>query len=231
MHTHRLIIQAAIAALLLTVFPLTAAAAPEPATAADCPPGGDEAATDAWLESQLSTTFALNTVLQGQPIEVDVRRRVAYLFGAVDSDIKRELAALIAENTAGVEDVQLLLEIDPQAATRKVQAAADREPFDPGALERRRPELDRFTRTVTDATTTALVKTRLMRNEYAHGIGINVDTQDSVVTLNGDVETEAIRELTVELARSTAGVARVVSHLTVGGQAEFAGMEKDAPAQ
>lgn len=228
MHTHRLIIQAAIAALLLTVFPLTAAAAPR--QAADCPPGGEEAAADAWLESQLSTTFALNTVLSDQPIEVDVRRRVAYLFGAVDSDIKRELAALIAENTGGVEDVQVLLEVAPDATTRQPQAI-DPEPFDPSALQRRLPELDRFTRTVTDATTTALVKTRLMRNEHARGIGINVDTKDSVVTLTGDVESEDIRALTVELARSTAGVARVVSHLTVGGQAEFAGMEKGAPAQ
>lgn len=229
MPTHRLMIQTAIAALLLTVFPLTAAAAPQKA-AADCPPGSEEAATDAWLESQLSTTFALNTVLRDQPIEVDVRRRVAYLFGAVDSDIKRELAALIAANTGGVEDVQVVLEIAPDAATRKAQPI-DPEPFEPGALERRLPELDRFTRAVTDATTTALVKTRLMRDEHARGIGINVDTQDSVVTLTGDVATEDIRALTVELARSTAGVARVVSHLTVGGQAEFAGMEKGAPAQ
>ena len=40
--------------------------------------------------------------------------------------------------------------------------AIDPEPFDASALQRRLPELDRFTRGVTDATTTVLVKTRLM---------------------------------------------------------------------
>lgn len=226
MPTHRLLMQATITALLLTVLP--PAATPQQAPAAACPP--DEAARDAWLESRLATTYALNPVLHDQPIQVDVKRRVAYLFGAVDSEIKRELAALIAGNTDGIEDVQMVLEVDPHATARRANTI-DPEPFDPSALQMRRPEMDRFLRTVTDATTTALVKTRLMRSEHAHGIGINVDTKDSVVTLSGDVATEELRALTVELARSAPGVARVVSHLTVGGHADFAGMEKAAPAK
>lgn len=231
MQRQRLLIQVAITALLVTLSPLITAAAPQQAKAAEeCPPIGDEAVTDARLESQLSTTFALNTVLHDQPIEVDVKRRVVYLFGAVDNDIKRELAALIAANTDGVKDVQMLLEVDPDAATRKKAERIPPEPSAPGTLERSRPEMGRYMRAVADATTTALVKTRLMRSEHAHGIGINVITKDSVVTLNGDVGTEAVRALTIELARSTRGVADVVSHLTVNGQ-PVGGMDTAAPAQ
>jgi osmotically-inducible protein OsmY len=47
---------------------------------------------------------------------------------------------------------------------------------------------------------------------------INVSTRDHVVTVSGHVRTEAERTRALQLARETAGVTRVVDHLTLDGR-------------
>jgi hyperosmotically inducible protein len=71
---------------------------------------------------------------------------------------------------------------------------------------------------LSDAGLTAKVKTRLGTDSRVHATDINVDTNHGVVTLKGNVASEAERKAAVDLARGTDGVSDVVDQLKVAGQ-------------
>lgn len=69
--------------------------------------------------------------------------------------------------------------------------------------------------TVSDQWITSKVKSQLLADPVASALRINVDTHKAIVTLNGTVGTQAEADRAVEIARSTKGVADVVSNLGV----------------
>jgi osmotically-inducible protein OsmY len=71
---------------------------------------------------------------------------------------------------------------------------------------------------VNDAAITTAVKTKLLGDGKTPGLKIDVDTDDGVVTLRGDVPSAESRAEAVRLARTTKGVKRVVDKLTVAGK-------------
>jgi hyperosmotically inducible periplasmic protein len=71
------------------------------------------------------------------------------------------------------------------------------------------------TQDVTDAATTAAVKTKFLGDTKVAGLNINVDTKDNVVTLTGTVHSTAEKAEAERLARNTTGVKSVISKLTV----------------
>jgi hyperosmotically inducible protein len=66
-----------------------------------------------------------------------------------------------------------------------------------------------------DAAITAAVKSELLGDGKTPGLDIDVDTDDGVVTLEGEVTTAAQRATALRLARETKGVTRVVDKITV----------------
>jgi hyperosmotically inducible protein len=66
-----------------------------------------------------------------------------------------------------------------------------------------------------DAWITSKIKTALMGTDGVHASGINVDTADGVVTLNGNVRSDAEREKAVSVARDSRGVVKVIDNLSV----------------
>lgn len=77
-----------------------------------------------------------------------------------------------------------------------------------GAKEVRRP----------DAWVTAKVKVSLAAHKNVRALGTNVDTKDGIVTLNGEVETLAEKELAARYAREVTGVRGVNNLLMVRGE-------------
>ena len=67
------------------------------------------------------------------------------------------------------------------------------------------------------AATTAAVKTALIAAPDLSALTIDVDTKDSVVTLNGTVKTETQKSYAVDVASKVNGVKSVVNNLSVGG--------------
>jgi hyperosmotically inducible protein len=67
----------------------------------------------------------------------------------------------------------------------------------------------------TDAGVTANVKSRLAVDDMVKGRNINVETKDHVVTLTGQVQTQAEQAKAIEIARKTSGVVDVVDDLAV----------------
>ena len=95
------------------------------------------------------------------------------------------------------------LVVDPEQARH---AADEAKP----AAERRN-----FGSWVDDATTTAAVKSQLIRNNNTKGLQIDVDTRDDVVTLSGRVATAEEKALAEEITRHTSDVADVRNNLVV----------------
>jgi len=68
---------------------------------------------------------------------------------------------------------------------------------------------------VTDAAITSAVKTKMLADSTVKGLKIDVDTNNGVVTLNGNVSSKAEMDKAIMIARDTKGVSRVVSNLHV----------------
>jgi hyperosmotically inducible protein len=78
----------------------------------------------------------------------------------------------------------------------------------------------------TDAGITTKVKAKLAADETVSAAQIEVDTADGVVTLTGNVDSEAAKSRALELTRDTDGVVNVVDRIS----ARTASGRGDAPA-
>ena len=68
-----------------------------------------------------------------------------------------------------------------------------------------------------DAGITTKVKTKLATDNTVKASQVDVDTKDRVVTLSGNVDSDAAKTRAVEIARQTTGVKDVVDNLSVAG--------------
>lgn len=152
---------------------------------------------DAWLDGKVETAFALNRHLNPFRIDTEVENGTVYLDGSVESDVDRDLASQIAKSVDGVKGVENRLKVAEMKESDMQRATND------------------LLQNVTDATTTAVVKTKLLANGNTKGLQINVDTQDDVVTLTGIVESDEIRDLAEKLAQNTENVKSVENRLEV----------------
>ena len=79
----------------------------------------------------------------------------------------------------------------------------------------------------TDAGITTAVKSKMAADDTVKAYKIDVDTQNKVVTLSGDVDTAAQREQAVLIARNTKGVADVIDQMRVSPTAATSGVDVD----
>jgi osmotically-inducible protein OsmY len=161
-----------------------------------------EVITDAWLDGKLEASLLFNEDLNPFDIDTEVRQGVAYLTGAVESGIDKDLAGQIARSIDGVNSVENNLVVD------KAQAAE-------GSNSTEGKERATFKQNVLNATLTARVKSQLLLNSDTSGLAIEVDTTDGVVRLSGTVASEQQREQAAEIARSTDGTRSVKNELVV----------------
>ena len=70
-------------------------------------------------------------------------------------------------------------------------------------------------RNIDDASITASVKTHLAEEKAITLTRINVDTNNGIVSLNGVVDSESMKQRAGEIARQTDGVEKVVNNLQV----------------
>jgi hyperosmotically inducible protein len=67
----------------------------------------------------------------------------------------------------------------------------------------------------TDAGITTAVKNKLVADDLVKARQIDVDTQEKVVTLTGEVRTDAEESRALEIARTTDGVVNVIDQINV----------------
>jgi hyperosmotically inducible protein len=182
--------------------PTTFAADPDEASMEQRAEQGQSAVEDAWLHGKLESALLFNEYLNSFNIDTDVKNGTAYLRGAVESDIDRDLAGEIAESIDGITNVENELVVD----TAKAQMAADDEES---------KEREGFKHTVLNATLTARVKSQLLMNTNTTGTDINVDSDEGVVTLSGEVESPEEKDLAIRIASNTDGAKSVNDRLMV----------------
>ncbi|WP_339489201.1 BON domain-containing protein [Pseudomonas sp. EL_65y_Pfl2_R95] len=152
--------------------------------------------SEARQEGSIWTAMALNRHLNPFSIDNDVENGTATLTGTVESSVERDLAEQVALSIKGISKVDNQLKIDDKVkpAGKDSQALASR--------------LD-------DAGITATVKSKLLWNTNTEGLDISVKTEEGSVTLSGNAQTPAAKELAGRLAANTEGVREVFNHLSI----------------
>ena len=79
----------------------------------------------------------------------------------------------------------------------------------------------------TDAGITTNVKTKLAADDTVKAYQVDVDTQNRVVTLSGNVETTAAKDRAIMIARETDGVRDVIDQIRVNEAAATSGINND----
>lgn len=153
-------------------------------------------AKDAWIDGKAETTLLLNTNLNSFDINTDVKDGQLTLSGSVESEIEKSLAAELVANLDGVEKVDNQLTV--------VKSKQDQEQTDNEMLN-----------SLTDSKISTVVKTRLLLESEISGTDIEVNTEDKVVTLSGEVSSDAEQDLALAIARNTNDVDEVVNQLSV----------------
>lgn len=154
--------------------------------------------SEARQESQILTTYALSPYLRAGDLEVSVEDGTATLSGTVAEDVDSALARQIALGVAGIENVDNQIDVD-----------ADHTPSAAKSGERS------FGDVVDDATITTTVKSKLLWSKSTEGMQMDVDTNMGKVTLNGEAENGAAKELAGRIALNTHGVESVDNRLKV----------------
>jgi osmotically-inducible protein OsmY len=168
---------------------------------------------DGWLTTKIQAQYFADDDIKARDIDVTTRDGVVTLRGTVGSEAARRQAVEIARNTDGVLDVTDSLAIGAPAGA----APQSRTPS--GAVATTGDAIERTTRQagarLDAARVTAVIQAKYFLDTAVKGRHIDVDTRDGVVTLRGEVASEAERAQALQLARNTEGVQRVEDHLTV----------------
>lgn len=141
---------------------------------------------DERIEASARKSYVFQNYLRGDSIDVESEQGVVTLQGTVSDESHRSLAEQTVAGLPGVARVDNQLKVKG--------ASSDK---------------------TSDAWITAKVKTALLFHRNVSGTGTKVQTRDGVVTLRGQAESEAQKELTTEYAKDIEGVRDAVNEMTV----------------
>jgi len=169
------------------------------ATAADTARRDTEQVSNARRETQILTSFDMNTHLHAYDLVVSVEAHKAILGGAVENAIEKALAQRIAMDAEGITTVDNRIAVDASRAT-------------PGTPGHERT----FGEKVEDATITATIESKLLWNSSTAGLNIDVETDNGTVTLSGHARNSGEKDLAMRSAKDTRGVVAVDNRITLG---------------
>lgn len=159
---------------------------------------------DGWLEGKLDSALSVNEHLSNYPVEGRVDNGTASLRGEVGSEIARELAESIALGINGIDSVDNRLRVNTNLAQN-----GDEEDEEAAKTTRS------YSQYMIDVSTTASVKTELLKSPQISGMAIDVDTFNGRVTLSGTVKTRQEREVAEAMAKQHKEVKKVINNLEV----------------
>jgi hyperosmotically inducible protein len=83
------------------------------------------------------------------------------------------------------------------------------------AKEKTAQAADATMRAIEDGRLTSKIKAKMALDDSVKALDLNVDTKDGVVTVRGDVRSEAERQRALALARETTGVKQVIDQIQI----------------
>jgi len=155
---------------------------------------------DAFITGKLEGTYLLNRHLNVFTIHPETNNGVVHLTGTVESNIDRDLAGELAKGIDGVVSVKNDLAVKTGSTQAKATSKGTGRTF--GEF-------------VDDATTTAMVKLKLLGDPNIKGLKIAVETRGDVVTLTGKVGSAEQKQLAEQLTRNTGDVKNVRNELVI----------------
>lgn len=166
---------------------------------------------DAWIDGKAETVLLMNTNLNNFDINTDVKNGKVMLTGKVNSEVDKELAEELVLSLDGVTEVENDLTVI------ELKDAKDLTTVDQmNAKHHDSTMMDSDTESdLTDAKITTVITTRYLFDSEVGGTDIDVDTDNGVVTLKGTVESDAEKQLAMEIAKNAEDVRKVVDELTV----------------
>ncbi|MBF0257510.1 MAG: BON domain-containing protein [Desulfamplus sp.] len=160
-----------------------------------------DAYSDAWLITKVKTTLLFHRNVNAITTEILSEDGTVTLRGKADSEAQKSLTTEYVMDVEGVKVVKnemtvLSAEIKPSTKTigQKVDA------------------MNEF---IDDASITALVKTALLYHRSTSSLKIAVETKEGVVTLMGNANNAAEKDLITKLAADVNGVKDVVNNMEV----------------
>jgi hyperosmotically inducible periplasmic protein len=165
----------------------------------DRDPARDEtgAVESAWITTKIQAKYFMDRDIKARNIDVTTRNGVVTISGTVENEAQRQEALRLARDTEGAIDVRDGLRIEP----------------DPSRAERGEPR-DAEPR-VSDDELETRVQSRFYQNDELRAHRIDVDVDDGVVKLSGEVDNETRRRQAVSIARNVDGVRDVRDELKV----------------
>lgn len=176
---------------------------------------------DATITTAVKSKLLWSRHADGWNTEVETHKGVVTLSGSAESEEQRELAATMTQNTRGVVSVNNEVTVEPGeaqrvAVERRADPAADR------SMDRDRtaPTADAdngVAGDVSDGWITTKIRASFLTTRGITSGDIDVETNEGVVMLSGQVDSEAERQLAVETAENIRGVRNVdARNLVVG---------------
>lgn len=157
-----------------------------------------------WITARVEAQYFRNETLKPSSIDVSTSNKgVVTLEGTVPSEAGRTEAVQIARSTDGVTDVRDELDV------RMTNASGER------ASASASDAAQEVSETITDSWITAKIQSKYFLDPDVKGRHINVDTNDGVVTLRGNVGSYSERRQAASMARSADGVREVRDELRV----------------
>ena len=141
--------------------------------------------TDDRIESSAKKSYVFKTYLKGDDIKIQSKDGVVVLTGTVSEDSHKSLAYETVASLPGVKSVDNRLEVKGERPAEK-----------------------------SDAWISTKVKTTLLFHKSVSAM-TEVGTKDGVVTLKGEADNQAQKDLTTEYARDIDGVKDVNNEMTV----------------
>jgi hyperosmotically inducible periplasmic protein len=148
--------------------------------------------SDGWITMKVKTALAFHKNVKATSTEVRTEDGVVTLTGTADSQAQKNLTAEYAKDVDGVREVRNNL-----------------------VVARGKGQPERFTGKVDDASITAQVKASLLFHKSTHALATKVTTQEGVVTLRGEAENAAERDLAAKYAEDVTGVKKVRNEMTL----------------
>ncbi|MEC9168230.1 MAG: BON domain-containing protein, partial [Pseudomonadota bacterium] len=158
---------------------------------------------DAWIDGKAEATLLFNGNLDSFDINTDVKNGNVVLTGKVENSVDKKLAEELVANIDGVTSVD-----------NKLTVVSDKD-MEGDMSDDMEDTVDEGTSELTDAKIATVIKTRLLMDTDISGFDIDVDVENGVVTLTGDVDSDAERDLAVEIAKNASDVKDVESNLRV----------------
>ena len=163
----------------------------------------EKGAKDAWIDGKAEATLLFNGNLDSFDINTDVKNGNVVLTGKVENSVDKKLEEELVANIDGVTSVDNKLTVVADNDMHSDMSDDMEEGVEEGTSE------------LTDAKIATVIKTRLLMDTDISGFDIDVDVENGVVTLTGEVDSDAERDLAVEIAKNASDVKDVESDLRV----------------